>query len=232
MSMYATIFPDNVKYMVLVGNDDPNADIEENAFDIAKSMHQRITYFISACSEDKCGVPDASACVMGLKNLVYSLGDELDMSAPEVMRNVLTELYRDTGNAAPELCGYAEDEDVDGFKEWYKSLFKGQETANIAGVTNPESQPTRGCDNGHNIVIYGNEDYCEIEDKGSIAQNLVVAQDYSFGAYDEDLFVNTLMELNRKFPGAGTQQPVIDVLQWYSASYHWPSITPLPPSGE
>ena len=231
MSIYATIYPDNVKYMVLDGNADPNTDIEKNSFDIAKSLHQRITYFISACSEEKCGVKDASTCVMKLKNLIYSHPEKYPSITPNyVMTKILHELYKNTGEAAPVLCGFAKDQDIEGLIQWTNEVFSiAQALANLEEDSNAASKPTHDCDD---TPVYGNPDYCMIVKKGTIAQNLIYAQDYSFGAYDEDLFVSTLMELNSKFPGAGTQMPIVAVLQWYSACYHWPSITPVPPSGE
>ena len=212
--------------MVLDGSADPNTDIENYSFDVAKSLHQRITYFISACSEEKCGVKDASTCVKDLKNLVYSGSFDVPSDA---MRKILHELYKNTGEAAPALCGYAEHKNITGLIQWYMENIPGQQQAlvNLEEDSNAASKPTHGCDYG---PVYGNPDYCNLV--GGIPQRLIYAQDYSFGAYDEDLFVNTVMELNSKFPGAGTQMPVEPVLQWYSACYHWPSITPVPPSGE
>jgi hypothetical protein len=53
----------------------------------------------------------------------------------------------------------------------------------------------------------------------------------TLGTFDEDRYVNFLMKLNKEYPGAGTQLPTRNVNQWYSATYYWPNITPLPPVG-
>ncbi len=60
---------------------------------------------------------------------------------------------------------------------------------------------------------------------------MIFGQDKTFGPYDEDLYVKTLMDLNQKYPGAGTQIPMQSPQQWYSATYYWPEATPLSPIG-
>lgn len=53
----------------------------------------------------------------------------------------------------------------------------------------------------------------------------------AFGTYDEDKFVDFLMGLNKEYPGAGSQLPARSIAQWYSSTYFWPNVTPLPPIG-
>ena len=56
-------------------------------------------------------------------------------------------------------------------------------------------------------------------------------KDYAFGLYSEDLFVQSLMELYTKYPGAGTHFPAQNVAEEYGGAYFVPKTTPLPPQG-
>ena len=60
---------------------------------------------------------------------------------------------------------------------------------------------------------------------------MVWAQDYSNGAYDDVFFARTLVDLNTKYPAAGTDFAAQKATQWYSALFYWPMNTPLPPLG-
>ena len=68
-------------------------------------------------------------------------------------------------------------------------------------------------------------------DPYSIAIDMVTAQDYSSGAYDDVFFAQTLVDLNTKYPAAGSTFAARNALQWYSALFYWPMNTPLPPLG-
>ncbi|KAL7517985.1 hypothetical protein ACHAWX_002853, partial [Stephanocyclus meneghinianus] len=95
----------------------------------------------------------------------------------------------------------------------------------VINEENTLSKPTRASDE------WPFDNYSTIADSGMAALLTLVAQDFSFGAYDEDAYVDFLYELNKKYPGADTQMPAAMPYFWYSACYQWPKITPTPPVG-
>ncbi|KAL7553299.1 hypothetical protein ACHAWF_016566 [Thalassiosira exigua] len=232
MSQYATMYPKKVAAMVLDGNDDSNSDIVENAENLARSAHQRVTYFTSVCSAEtsgpsdseygsQCGIEDPSGCLNSLNKMIHApeIKDDLTWNANGVMKKIMRFMYRDV-TQAQQWCEIAEDED---FEELKKKLSpKFTEASDCATA---KSQPTQ------DDCVFGNDGYVDIMGQGAIPQNLVTAQDYYMGAYDEDTFVENLMGWNKKYPAYGTQIPVGETIQWYAAKYHWPISTPLSPLG-
>lgn len=55
--------------------------------------------------------------------------------------------------------------------------------------------------------------------QGELRQWLVFAQDLTGYSYDEDAFIAETMELNRRYPGAGTGQPAQAYVSWYGKDY-------------
>lgn len=55
--------------------------------------------------------------------------------------------------------------------------------------------------------------------------------DMALGPYDEDRYVDFLYDIHQEYSGLGTAMPARWVQQWYSATYYWPNVTPLPPIG-
>ncbi|EJK57934.1 hypothetical protein THAOC_21982 [Thalassiosira oceanica] len=79
-----------------------------------------------------------------------------------------------------------------------------------------------------------------VEDDGSPARrrvadyaNLVAVrtQDYLFAIYSEDEFVDRVVEINRKYPGAGTQVPATILAKEFGQAYFTPNTTPSVPMG-
>jgi hypothetical protein len=154
-----------------------------------------------------------------------------DMQATELIAVFMKGLYGDF-DKAPGLCEAAEAKDYVTFKE-------------ILGIPHPNMNLVRFDQNGSSVEIVENTNstptratndwpftnYLTLAEVGKAALITLVAQDYSFGAYDEDSYVDFLFELNKKYSGAGTQSPVRQAYWWYSACYHAPTVTPLPPLG-
>ena len=66
---------------------------------------------------------------------------------------------------------------------------------------------------------------------GEDPSKVIWSQDFSLGAYNENMFVKFVKDLNDNYPGAGTQGPVRYGVTFYGFSYYWPGKTPLPPMG-
>lgn len=188
LGTYATLFPERVNLMVLDGNDDADVDITQNAEDIAKSMHQRITYFVSVCSEEtfntdgpatKCGIDDPSGCITGLGQFIKENYADFDVlftneySKSEVVRMVLKQLYSLVGqpDEYDNLCGIPKSAYA---VEDFQALPMFETTDEIVADDDncgeeSKSQPTRDC-------VYNFPEYNDIISMGAIPQNLVTAQ--------------------------------------------------------
>jgi len=171
------------------------------------------------------GIPASKAIVMNMViSIIYSASDQFK-----------------------SLCDYAASDDESSLTDWIISqLFGSEELAfdiqsssfDVINVTrgddiyffeyNSESKPTSGQHMDSNWPFEG---YGLLAAGTSLCQDLITAQDMAFGTYDEDKYVRFLMKMNEEYPGAGTQLPVRNSVQWYSATYYWPNVTPLPPIG-
>lgn len=261
MGVYATVFSDNVNLMVLDANVDPNSDIVSRTLDDARSKQERLDYFLASCEfgNEQCGTTDVRTCINDLSRMVDRIGNEyedwispfasilevLGISASKgtvmsMIISVVFTAYKDMES----LCQYAANDDESSFAEWVIDNLIGNEALEfelqsqsfdvfnrtIGDDTyffeyNSESKPTNGAEN------WPFEGYLNLTYGTSVAQDLITAQDMAFGSYDEDRYVDFFMKINQDYPGAGTQLPARNAAQWYSATYYWPNITPLPPVG-
>lgn len=218
MGTYATIFPSSVNLMVLDGNDDPGSDLVSNAEDIARSINQRIGFFVASCEFSKsCPVDNVSGCLTDLANLVRENGYS------NIMRFLITLLYQRI-DRAKEVCDAAADGDVATLVGLLDDILPDEARKRQSDTsTNTPSKPTAADDD------YPFPNYSSLQ--SGLAQNMVTSQDYTFGAYSEDQYVQFLMNLNEKYSAYGTQSPVTAAAQWYNYGYFWPRNTPLPPLG-
>ena len=238
---YATMFPGNVHLLVLDSNINPVSDIVEFSEDIVRSMNQRIDYFIAGCEfEDGCTVDDVPKCMKDLNEAVNANKEKLKnwyhneygyrMPTSSIFMQIVTFLMAHV-DIIPDVCFAASQHDYDTLE---KLLFGGQEQANEKDVTflelphemDTDSKPTSG---KVDPVDWPFEDYDGLGVDGN--KGLIIQQDMAFGAYNEDLFVNTVKGWNEKYPGAFTQVPTLRGLFWYAGCYYWPNSTPLPPMG-
>ncbi len=238
MGTYATVFPKHVNLLVLDGNTCPDNDIVDWIEVLARSMNQRIDYFIASCEfGTQCGRTNMRSCVNKLNNLVQAnakdLMDTLTVSPGMAMLFSTIIVFSDE-QMTTTLCDIAEDEDYTRFKELLQALIEPEDVV-LKSLEDPDvdsdSKPTS------NILYYPQSkenwpfpDY-KLKALGSVCQDMIFGQDKTFGPYDDDLYVKTLMDLNQKYPGAGTQIPMQSPQQWYSATYYWPEATPLSPIG-
>ena len=161
--------------------------------------------------------------------------------------NMVISIIYSASDQFKSLCDYAASDDESSLTDWIISqLFGSEELAfdiqsssfDVINVTrgddiyffeyNSESKPTSGQHMDSNWPFEG---YGLLAAGTSLCQDLITAQDMAFGTYDEDKYVRFLMKMNEEYPGAGTQLPVRNSVQWYSATYYWPNVTPLPPIG-
>jgi hypothetical protein len=261
MGVYATVFSDNVNLMVLDGSVDPNSDIVSRTLDNARANQDRLDYFFASCEfgNEQCGTTDVRTCINDLSRMVDRIGNEyqnwiapfssilevlgINANKGVVMNMIISVVF--TAYADMEsLCQYAANDDESSFADWVIEHLIGNEafefepqSFDVVNVTrgdatyffefNSESKPTS---NEHPDSNWPFEGFGNLT-LTSVAQDLITAQDMAGGAYDEDRYVNFFMKINQDYPGAGTQLPARDVSQWYSATYYWPNITPLPPVG-
>mmetsp|Transcript_29226 Transcript_29226/g.53426 ORF Transcript_29226/g.53426 Transcript_29226/m.53426 type:complete len:648 (+) Transcript_29226:162-2105(+) len=209
----------------------------------------------------QCAVPDLRQCINDVNRLVDWTGDEFqDWLAPfkgrleilglpifaneNFMMTIIIEVLFGAYNEISALCGAAKAGDVDSFKDWISKNVFGDialglevETFPVLNVTrnnvmhsfeyNSESKPTSGQSPAADWPFQG---YGQLA-YSSVCQDMITAQDMALGSYDEDRYVKFFQQLNEQYSGAGTQLPAKNVVQWYSSTYYWPNITPLPPIG-
>lgn len=238
MGTYATVFPNHVNLLVLDGSTCPDNDIVDWIDVLARSMNQRIDYFIASCEfGTQCGRKNMRSCVNKLNNLLQGnakdLMDTLALSPAKalIITTVVVFSYEDV---AAVLCDATEEGDYESIKKLLEALFEPQGVM-LKSLQDPDvdshSKPTA------NELWFpqSKEDWpfpgYKMKASGSVCQDMIFGQDKTFGPYDEDLYVKTLMDLNLKYPGAGTQIPMFSPQQWYSATYYWPEPTPLSPIG-
>lgn len=221
MGTFATLFPGYVNLMVLDGNDDAGSDITANARDIAESNNHRIDYILYSCSllelesPGACPIQDLGECLEDAVALAEAVSEENSRQLYFNLLNIVESSLED----GVKLCAAIEAQDEEALVSIYTSYYNEDavESRTFSYEFDTPSKPT-------SMETYN-------ATSGSIAQDMVTAQDYSNGAYSDRLFVRTLMDLNDMYPGAGTQQPTLDALQWYGALFYWPKNTPLPPIG-
>mmetsp|Transcript_30101 Transcript_30101/g.64558 ORF Transcript_30101/g.64558 Transcript_30101/m.64558 type:complete len:625 (+) Transcript_30101:146-2020(+) len=238
MGTYATVFPNHVNLLVLDGSTCPDNDIVDWIDVLARSMNQRIDYFIASCEfGTQCGRKNMRSCVNKLNNLLQGnakdLMDTLSLSPAKalIITTVVVFAYEDISAV---LCDATEEGDYESIKKLLQALFEPQGVI-LKSLQDPDvdshSKPTA------NELWFpqSKEDWpfsgYKMKASGSVCQDIIFGQDKTFGPYDEDLYVKTLMDLNLKYPGAGTQIPMFSPQQWYSATYYWPEPTPLSPIG-
>jgi len=224
MGLFATIFPDYVNLMVLDANVDPGSDIVKMTETNVESMNQRIDYIIYSCnlleyqSPGSCPIRDFRACFNDVQEMLNERG-----------KDGLVAVLIATLEDRVKLCNAVEAGDADTVNELvgsWKNITQGERK--LQDEEDPDynrlGRPSEG-----NIFPYFSGFNSE---NSSIAQDMVWAQDNSNGAYDDVRFARTLVDLNTKYPAAGTNIAVrVNALQWYSALFYWPMNTPLPPLG-
>ena len=206
MGTYATIFPDNVNLMVLDGSDNSNSDIVQRSEDEAMGSNQRINYFIAACEfTQTCLVEDTHACINDVNELVRNNIDDMnsilgDSVSPHMIMKILLTFFSSRYDLMNDICMAAEDGDYERFREIVKDAFdsplKLLSRQDIYPQDSP-SKPTSGQSDEWPFENY-------YSSTSSIPQDMVTAQDYTFGSYSEDDYVKFLQDLNEEYPGAGT----------------------------
>lgn len=100
-------------------------------------------------------------------------------------------------------------------------------------VMPPDDKPYYGCDSKPSTQGYDDFFFpgyvSDLAD--GINLQLVRSQDYAFGIYSEDQYVDLVMETSRKYPGAGTQLPATRLVSDLGGGYYIPNTTPLVPMG-
>lgn len=205
MGSYATVFPKNINLLVLDGNDDPNVDIVENTVDLARSTNQRIDFFISSCDmfPDTCPVDNMRQCINELNFILKENSDDIFYTfgidnPSNLMFNLIKLMFADF-SGTPTLCNFADQGDYDSIK----ALLLGGNSEYIKKNENwfsmksgqflpfdTESSPTSGTSNTWPFTDY--QIKAEL-----LTADIITAQDYAFGAYDEDQYVKFLMNLNQ-----------------------------------
>ena len=191
---YTTIFPDNVNLMVLDGSVIPNYDIFQASEDDARSPNQRIDYFIASCEfgSDQCGVKDMRACINKLNNILRDnqirdyIQNKYDAPVYIFMLFIIQNLFGHY-ELAPGICSAAQENDLEKLEELLDELLESPTTELKSSFIqdmpeeDSESKPT----------TYENPDWPILgyPELSSGVTGIVNGQDYSFGAYDEDLFV-------------------------------------------
>jgi len=194
---YTTIFPDNVRLMVLDGSVIPNYDILQFSEDAARSTNQRIDYFIASCEmgNKNCGVKDMRVCVNNLNNVLRDnqdmiqdkYEDEFGNYLPiyKLMQKIIQGMFGHY-ELAPGICSAAKENDFGQLEKFLGKLLLEPRELKSAFVQDmreldSESKPTSGENPDWPFPRY--------EELSSRSTNIVNGQDCSFGAYDEDLFV-------------------------------------------
>ena len=210
---------------------------------------------------EQCGAPDVRTCINDVSRMADRIGDEyetwiapfksvleiLGIPANKAMvMNMVISIVFTAYESVESLCNYVANDDETSVSEWIMDNLIGNGASqfelqsqrfDVLNVTrgedvyffdyNSESKPTSG---QHPESNWPFEGYGNVT-RFSLCQDLMTAQDMAGGSYDEDRYVNFLMQINKDYPGAGTQHPARNVNQWYSATYYWPNNTPLPPVG-
>ena len=244
MGTYSTIFPLNVNLLVLDGNASPGEyDVAKFSTEMARSTNSRIDYFIASCEMgNMCAVNDMEDCVNNINTLLENHQDYVmgryGYPANQVIMFMITGLF---GNydLTPDVCSAAENNDFAKLEELIFQMLSDPQPLNSTDVPTDwssdaptsarveedvpsESKPTAVTDS------WPWPGYFSLEGDAS---KVIWSQDFSLGAYNENMFVKFVKDVNDNYPGAGTQGPVRYAGFWYGLSYYWPGKTPLPPMG-
>lgn len=209
---------------------------------------------------EQCGDTDVRTCLNDASRMVDWLGDEAgDWLAPVrtlleffnlrsgknmAMSILISILWSDFSNFS-QVCDYAAKEDYGDFMDWFLAMLLGsaehehdisfpllnitRDNTTFSFEYNTLSKPTSS---EHADSDWPFEGYGELAALTSVTQDMITAQDMAFGAYDEDRYVKFLMkDIHEEYPGLGTGIPATWAQQWYSSTYYWPNVTPLPPIG-
>ena len=249
---YATMFPANVHLMVLDGSINPVSDIVVFSEDQARSLNQRIDYFIAGCEfGDGCVVDDVSQCVRDLHDVMIANKEVVKKefaiekygrpaSTRRIFSDILNELSENV-DKIPAVCSAASQKDFDKLNKFIQQWLQNQSRVidssffnipdEVVSSWDSESKPTINAKNSFpgSDPNWPFENYNALDVSGYSA--LIFAQDMAFGAYNEDFLVETVKGWNEKYPGAFTQQPAVRGLMWYASCYYWPKSTPLSPIG-
>ena len=200
MGTYTTIFPHNVNLMVLDSNVIPNYDILQASEDYARSANQRIDYFIASCEfgNDQCGVKDMRACVSNLNKVLQDNKDYIQdkykdlKPVYELMQEIIQKLFGHY-ELAPSICSAAQENDIEKLEELLDKLLTSPtielESTFIQDTHELDSKSKPTADNKKLPGSNPDWPFPEYPELSSGVTSLVNGQDYSFGAYDEDMFV-------------------------------------------
>ena len=200
MGTYTSIFPDNVNLMVLDASRIPNYDILQASEDYARSANQRIDYFIASCEfgNDKCGVKDMRACVSNLNNVLQDNKDYFQnrykVHVYLFMQIIIQDLFGHY-ELAPGICRAAKENDTEKLTELLDELLPwlltSPTTTTELKLRSSFIQDVPEVDSDSKPTTNNNPDwpFPEYPKLSSGVTSLVNGRDYSFGAYDEDLFV-------------------------------------------
>ncbi len=205
MGSYATVFPSNVNLLVLDGNDDPNVDIVENTVDIARSANQRIDFFMSSCEmfPDTCPVDNMRECINELNLIFKENSDDIFntfgiRNPSDLMFAIIKGMFADFA-ITPTLCAFADQGDYESIKALLllQDAEYNRMNENVLSLTSgqyfpqdSESRPTSGNSNTWPFPDY-------VTKANLLTSDIITAQDYAFGAYDEEQYVKFLMSLNQ-----------------------------------
>lgn len=228
---------------------DPGIDVGAFIHDITRACINQIEYFISVCERNPKAhpVPVNSMCkcykaVFELAELNTDSVHSNGYTVPSFMTDMIAELYENF-DMAPNMCEAAEASNFDSILE----MFFGPEESTF------EDFPVLIDKEGNNTVNTKSKQ-TEATDDWSFEGDLslstaadlmnIWSQDYMYGAYDKDTFVNYHIDLKKvrriarkilqsncttllcpfsqEYPGAGTQTPVMDFLGNYIATFQAP----------
>jgi len=199
MGTYTSIFPYNVNLMVLDASRIPNYDILQASEDYARSANQRIDYFIASCEfGNECGVKDMRACVSNLNNVLQDNKDYFQNRYKALvylfMQIIIQDLFGHY-ELAPGICSAAKENDTEKLTELLDELLPwlltSPTTTTEFKLKSSFIQDMPEVDSESKPTTYLNPDwpFPEYPKLSSGVTGLVNGLDYSFGAYDEDLFV-------------------------------------------
>jgi len=198
MGTYTSIFPDNVNLMVLDGSAPPNYDILQASEDTARSTNQRIDYFIASCEfGTECGVKDMRACVSNLNNVLQDNKDYIqetykDLVPVYIFMEIIIQHLFEHYELAPGICSAAQENDIEKLEVLLDKLFTSPTTELKLKSGFIQDMPEVDSDSKPTTALPSkNPDwpFPRYEELSSGVTGLVNGRDYSFGAYDEDLFV-------------------------------------------
>lgn len=171
--------------------------------DNARARNNRIEYAISTCERNPkmCPVDNLRKCIKSVSTLINDNTDlvhSFGITVPEAMTELISFLYSNF-DMTPDMCAAAEAEDADRFFNLVmgpgNSTFEEFPVYPNSNLTvNTESKPTDEDD--ESAYYWPFEDYKTLSDQIVGLMN-IAAQDYAYGAYDEDTSVNFLFDLNK-----------------------------------